>query len=138
VTYAKLGADVHSSLGQMTVTAGYAATAGDIVYINNPDSKAYLAQADVAAHCPGMMYYVSVGGAINTTITIIEDGAHDTITYEVGQSFQPADALYLSAATAGALTHVAPSAAGNQVVIMGYAATTPENWEMEMRKIASL
>jgi trimeric autotransporter adhesin len=138
VNYAKLGADVHLSLGQMSVTAGYAASAGDIVYINNPDSKAYLATADVAANCPGMLYYVSVGGAINTAITIIEDGAHDIITYEVGQSFQPADALYLSSVTAGALTHVAPSSTGNQVIIMGYAATTPENWEMDMRKIASL
>ena len=138
VTYAKLGPDVHASLGQMDVTAGYNASAGDIVYINNPDSKAYLATADVAGNCPGLLYYVSVGGAINTTITIIEDGAHDIITYEIGQSFQPADALYLSAVTAGALTHVAPSSTGNQVIIMGYAATTPENWEMEMRKIASL
>jgi len=138
VTYDKLGTDVHLSLGQMQVTAGYIASAGDIVYINNPDSKAYLAQADSAANCPGMLYYVSVGGAMDSTITIIEDGAHDIITYEVGQAFQPADPLYLSSVTAGALTHVAPSSSGNQVIIMGYAATTPENWEMDMRKIASL
>ena len=101
----------------LTLTANEAHVAGDVCYINST-SKAQKAKADVIANAYAV---VMATGTINSAAT----GTYLLLgtIYNAGWSFTAGNKIYLSAATAGAITATPPSATNNVIQFLGIALT---------------
>lgn len=88
---------------KFAATAGETLATGDVVCIKGSDGLAYKADADSATLRPAVGV-IGKGGATNATVEIVVEGIL------AGQTINtPGQRLYLSAATAGALTSIAPA-----------------------------
>jgi len=104
--------------------------AGEIVFIDNADDLAKKAQADVAANCDGKLYFVETANG-----TALELRDFGTVA---GTGLNTTQPIYLSAATAGAITQTAPSASGNVVILLGYATDVATSWKFAVTKIGTI
>lgn len=98
-----------------TLTAGESVVLGDVCYLKS-DGKYWKAKADAEA-TSGPVRLMMAGGTIAGGAT----GTFYKVCYATTGSWTTAAALYLSAATAGAITATAPSTAGQVVRLVGYA-----------------
>jgi len=113
----------HTSVDADQVAVTYTADgtgvgAGDAVYINSSATitKA-IATSSAAAQAFGVAE-LAISAAGSGTVTV--EGVVETAKFVAGLTLADGEKVYLSAATAGALTNVAPSTAGQVVKHVGY------------------
>lgn len=110
---------------QQTKVAGVDITAGQVVYEASDTGKWALAKADAAATSTNHRLYVATRNAkAGTALTAVADGeicGIDLTDVDYGA------AVYLSADDAGAMVDAAPSAAGNQVIVIGRCTSAIQN-----------
>lgn len=101
------------------VQAGEALTQWDMVYQSLVDGKFYKAKADSATTCPAYGVAVEAANADGLFWILVNGMYRDDggATLAVGQI------IYLSAATAGAITGTMPATSTNQVQHLGWAVT---------------
>jgi hypothetical protein len=99
-----------------TGIAGYAAAAGDVVYLAAADSKwekCLSSSSATMTECPRL---VVVGGAENASITLMIYGYMRHDAWVLATNGAP---VYVDRTTAGLVTGTAPSTIGDQVQIIG-------------------
>lgn len=94
-------------------TMGYAATAGDLVYLQTADTKWEKAKADAAATSSLKLGLVTVTTAENSTCEVLLYGKMRSAAFPTLTVGAP---VYISAATAGAITSTAPTGTTNFVI----------------------
>jgi len=94
-------------------TMGYAATAGDLVYLQTADTKWEKAKADAAATSSLKLGIVTVSTNEDATCEVLLYGKMRSAAFPTLTVGAP---VYISAATAGAITSTAPTGTTNFVV----------------------
>lgn len=94
-------------------TMGYAATAGDLVYLQTADTKWEKAKADAAATSSNKLGLVTVSTSENATCEVLLYGKMRSAAFPTLTVGAP---VYISAATAGAITSTAPTGTTNFVI----------------------
>lgn len=98
-----------------TAAVGENVVFGDVLYLKFSDGKWWKAKADAYATTPAQrMALASISASASGTLLIQGNVRNDAWTLA-------ANKVYLSAATAGAITTTAPSTAGNQIQTLGTA-----------------
>ena len=109
-------------------TAGYGAAFGELVYLNDDDDKWEKAKADTETttggnHLLGIVVDTSISENASGTI-LLQGYIRDVSAFEFASAGKP---LYLSAATAGAITATAPTGTTGFIVrIVGHAGDDKE------------
>jgi uncharacterized cupin superfamily protein len=99
-------------------TVGEAVAFGDVLYLKFSDGKWWKAKADAYATTPAQrMALASISANASGTLLIEGNVRNDTWALA-------ANKVYLSAATAGAMTTTQPSTTGNQIQTLGTAKTS--------------
>lgn len=103
---------------QQTYTAASSLALGDAVYISAADT---VDLASAASDSAASRFLGTASAAISATATgtILTEGVVSA-RFEASLSLTAGDEVYLSAATPGRFTNVAPSAAGNIELLVGY------------------
>lgn len=114
VTFLPTGVGVET----LSILASENLNAGDLVNITNNAGTANARKAD-ASNGRIAMGFVLAGATNGTNATVYFEGALTGLT-----GLTPGSKLFLSAATAGAVTATAPSTAGQYVQQVGYATST--------------
>lgn len=99
-------------------TVGESVVFGDILYLKFSDGKWWKAKADSYTTTPGARMALATILANATGLLLIEGN----VRYDSWSL--AANKVYLSAATAGALTTTQPSTTGNQIQVLGIAKTS--------------
>lgn len=101
-----------------TATVGENVVFGEVLYLKFSDGKWWKAKADAYATTPAQrMALASISASASGTLLIQGNVRNDSWSLA-------ANKVYLSAATAGAITTTAPSTTGNQIQALGVAKTS--------------
>jgi len=107
------------STSRLTLVAGEAITAGQVIYKKSSDGKAYLAQCDGTPEEAVVEGVAINNAAAGQPVNYRNEGALTT-----GTAFTAAGKLLLLSATAGSMMPAADLATGNKVSVVGVSTGT--------------
>lgn len=114
---ATLGSNQTYSGSIETGTVGENVAFGDVLYLKFSDGKWWKAKADAYTTTPAVrMALGTINANASGTLLIEGNVRYDTWNFTAAK-------IYLSAATAGAITSTQPSTTGNQIQVIGIAKT---------------
>ena len=114
--YNALTSDYICSGNYDTQLVGESVTFGDLLYFNWTDKEWKKAKADSSSTMPGLRIALESKADGQTCIMLVKGYIRDDSAFEFAGAM-----IYVSAATAGAMTSTAPSTAGQQIQRVGVA-----------------